>query len=72
VIRAPYCLTCRDGEDYDDFVDRLKANPLAVRVKIADLEDNMDLRRLPALGDEDIERLKKYQKAWLKLKRKGP
>ena len=32
-------------------------------MKLADLEDNMDLSRLPEVADKDMERLKKYQKA---------
>jgi hypothetical protein len=33
-------------------------------VKRADLEDNMDIRRLPELTDRDVERLRKYLRAW--------
>jgi len=39
-------LTHRDGEDYDQFIDRVKGNPLAVKVTIADFEDNLNLRRI--------------------------
>src|SRR5438309_472828 len=45
VLEALDCLTRRPEETYEQFVDRLKPNALARRVKIADLEDNMDLRR---------------------------
>ena len=33
---------------------------LADEVKIIDLTDNMDIRRLPYLSDKDVKRLKKY------------
>ena len=33
-------------------------------VKLADLEDNMDVRRLPQLTDTDVARLRKYLRAW--------
>lgn len=33
-------LTNRKGESYSDFIDRCRGNPIAVRVKIADLADN--------------------------------
>jgi hypothetical protein len=40
---------------------------LATAVKINDLTDNMDIRRLPYLSDKDVKRLKKYLKAYKKL-----
>src|SRR5215469_14471918 len=45
IIQSIDCVTKREGEAYEDFVKRSASNPLAKRVKIADLEDNMDLRR---------------------------
>ena len=56
-----------ENENYDDFIERVKKNPLAVAVKINDLTDNMDIRRLPYLSDKDVKRLKKYLKAYKKL-----
>ena len=56
-----------ENENYDDFIDRVKKNPLAVAVKINDLTDNMDIRRLPYLSDKDVKRLKKYLKAYKRL-----
>lgn len=64
VIEAVACLTHRDGESYEEFVERLKTNPLARRVKIADLEDNMNVLRIGQLGPKDLERLEKYHRAW--------
>src|SRR5690349_2225683 len=47
IIKALECVTKRsDDEDYDDFVERTRSNPLAVRVKLNDLIDNMDIRRM--------------------------
>ena len=63
VVEALDCLSKRDGEDYDDFVERVRMNPLAVAVKIADLQDNLDVSRLPGLTDEDKARIRKYEKA---------
>lgn len=68
VIAALKCVTkTSDNENYDDFIDRVKKNPLAVAVKINDLTDNMDIRRLPYLSDKDVKRLKKYLKAYKRL-----
>lgn len=68
VIAALKCVTkLSENENYDDFIDRVKKNPLAVAVKINDLTDNMDIRRLPYLSDKDVKRLKKYLKAYKRL-----
>ena len=68
VIAALRCVTkTSENENYDDFIERVKKNPLAVAVKINDLTDNMDIRRLPYLSDKDVKRLKKYLKAYKKL-----
>ena len=68
IIAALKCITkLSENENYDDFIERVKKNPLAVAVKINDLTDNMDIRRLPYLSDKDIKRLKKYLKAYKKL-----
>lgn len=68
VIASLRCVTkLSENENYDDFIDRVKKNPLAVAVKINDLTDNMDIRRLPYLSDKDVKRLKKYLKAYKRL-----
>jgi (p)ppGpp synthase/HD superfamily hydrolase len=69
VIEAVELLTYKPDVPYPEYIDRIKANKLAVCVKLADLEDNMNLTRLPKLGDKDIERLKKYHAAYLQLKK---
>ena len=68
VIAALRCVTkSHENENYDDFIERVKKNPLATAVKINDLTDNMDIRRLPYLSDKDVKRLKKYLKAYKRL-----
>jgi len=57
--------------DYDAFIRRVAKNPAARRVKLADLEDNMDLRRLASPTDKDVARSKKYQRAYDLLKGLG-
>jgi (p)ppGpp synthase/HD superfamily hydrolase len=68
VIEALDCVTKREGEEYDDFVKRSATNKIARKVKLADLEHNMDARRLSNVTDKDVERLKKYVRAWRFLK----
>jgi guanosine-3',5'-bis(diphosphate) 3'-pyrophosphohydrolase len=48
---------------YEAYVEALKPNPLARRVKLADLEHNMDLRRMERVEEKDLPRLQKYQRA---------
>ncbi len=68
VLGALECLTKRDGETYEAFIERVRPHPLARRVKLADLEDNMDVRRLPTVGPKEAERLARYRAAWTRLK----
>ncbi len=63
VLGALACLTKRAGEDYPSFITRVLEDPLATRVKLWDLEDNLDSRRLPTLEPRDLERLAKYHTA---------
>lgn len=68
VLAALDGVTKRDGEEYEQFVDRAAANPVPRVVKIADIEDNPDLRRLATVGPKDADRMQKYVKAWRRLK----
>ena len=67
VVQAVDALSRREGESYEAFIQRLKPNPLAVRVKLQDLLDNMDIRRSKPLQEGDLERLQRYQNAWWEL-----
>jgi (p)ppGpp synthase/HD superfamily hydrolase len=67
VLEALDYLTRRGNETYEEFIERVKANPLARKVKVADLEDNMDIRRISDPQEKDMERLKKYRRAWSEL-----
>ncbi len=69
VVSAVECLTKQDGENYDSYIERISFNPLAVKIKLADLEDNRDLTRLPEVTDKDLKRIEKYDKALKKLTR---
>lgn len=68
IVEGVLSVTKREGESYEDFVARAKQNPIGRMVKIHDLEDNMDIRRLPDLDDKTFERLRKYLKAYHFLK----
>ena len=55
--------TAISGESYDDFILRASSNPIGRQVKIADLKDNMDMKRISDPTDRDFERLKKYSRS---------
>ena len=44
-------------------VTALKENPVARRVKLADLEHNSDLSRIDHVTERDLARIRKYRKA---------
>ncbi len=67
-MEAVKCLTHGEGESYEDYIERVQTNPVARRVKLADLEDNMNIMRIGTdLKEKDFKRLEKYHKTWLKL-----
>src|SRR5215475_4336676 len=67
VLEALDCLTRRDSETYDEFVARAQANAIARQVKIADLEDNMNVKRIGEMTPKDHARIEKYHRAWRAL-----
>ncbi|MBR4803804.1 MAG: hypothetical protein IK032_04120 [Bacteroidales bacterium] len=68
VVEGVLSVTRNEGESYAQFVERAAENPIGKEVKIADLEDNMDVRRLGDLAEKDMARLHKYLHAWRYLK----
>ncbi len=68
IITIIDCVTKRENEDYSSFIERVKQNPIAVKIKINDLKDNMDITRLEKIDTKDIERLNKYLNAYHYLK----
>ena len=57
----------REDEDWDDYLDRVQANPVARLVKISDLIDNSNLGRIPHVTLRDVERQAKYNRALREL-----
>lgn len=67
IIDAVVLLTHRKGEPYSDYIARIKTNSLAIEVKLADLNNNMNLSRIPHPTKSDYRRVEKYKKAVEKL-----
>lgn len=63
IADAVACMTHEEGVPYMDYIRKIKANPLAASVKLADLRHNMDLTRIKEPTDKDFDRLKKYHAA---------
>ena len=63
IIQAIKLLTHDDSIPYMDYIRKLKSNPLAKKVKLADLEHNSDTTRLENPTEKDIKRWEKYREA---------
>lgn len=70
IVDAVCILSRTQNETYAEFIDRIASsqNKSAIKVKLADLEDNMDLTRISRLTEKDIDRVeKRYKPAYEKL-----
>lgn len=64
IAAAVDALTKRKDESYDAYLERVKADEIAVKVKLADLKDNCDMSRLGREPtDEDRKQFDKYLRA---------
>jgi len=63
IIEAIDCLTKRKNENYNDFILRISTNDLAIKIKIGDIRDNLNLTRLNDIDSKDFMRINKYYKA---------
>lgn len=67
IIEGIKSVTRNKGETYNQFIDRVSLNPRGKRVKLADIEDNMDISRIPNPSEKDYNRVEKYKKAKKRL-----
>ena len=63
ILEAVALMTHEDDVPYLDYVAKLKENPIARAVKLADLAHNSDLSRIGEIDEETKQRLEKYKKA---------
>lgn len=68
VIEGIRAMTKVPGETHEEYVAKVKSNPDAIRVKLADLRHNSDIRRLKGVTEKDIKRIAKYHAMYLELK----
>ena len=65
IIDALKCVTkINEDENYELFIERVKQNKLAIKVKLNDLTDNLDIKRMDKVRVKDVKRLNKYLKAY--------
>ena len=70
IADAVALLTHTEGVPYMDYVKEIGKDPLARRVKMADLINNMDISRIKDPGQKDYVRIEnKYRPAYAYLKR---
>ena len=68
IIEGIYSMTKQPGRTQEEYLEQVKSNPDAIRVKLADLRHNSDIRRLKGVTEKDIKRIEKYHKMFLILK----
>lgn len=62
VVHAIDCVTKREGEALQDYLQRVKSDRLATAVKLADLQHNSDLSRISQPTEKDYARAERYRK----------
>ena len=68
IVKLVQILTRKKGESYDQYIGRIASNAKATIIKLADLDHNMDLGRLPEPTKDDYRRLDKYRRAQVFLR----
>ena len=68
ICKTVDALSRRKWEKYDDYINRLKKNKLAIKVKLEDLIDNYSIRLSNKKKSKiDLKKIKKYEKAYKSL-----
>lgn len=63
VVNAIRAMTRLEGVPYMEYVAKIKDDPIARQVKLADLRHNSDLSRLDAVDQKALDRAEKYRAA---------
>ena len=69
IADAVNCITKRKdiGESYNDYLLRVKSNPIALKIKLSDIAHNLTVERIPFKDDKYLRMVKKYEKALIFL-----
>ena len=68
VIAGIRALTKMPGQTYEEYKEAVFANRDAMRVKMADLRHNTDVRRLKGVSEKDLARMAKYLQFFSEIK----
>ena len=63
IVLAIDALSIRPQESYDKYIDRVRENKLATKIKIIDLDDNISSLNLGESQNIESDKFLKYQKA---------
>ena len=67
IINGIRALTKVPGQTYDEYKEGVFSNVDAMKVKLADLRHNTDVRRLKGVTEKDIARMEKYHRFYLEI-----
>jgi (p)ppGpp synthase/HD superfamily hydrolase len=70
VILGIRAMTKQPGQTLEEYKEQIFASEDAMRVKMADLRHNSDIRRLKGVTEKDIARMAKYHAFYLEIKAK--
>ncbi|MCH1643116.1 GTP pyrophosphokinase [Paenibacillus timonensis] len=68
IVGAIRLLTRSEEDSYEEFILKAAQNTISRNVKIADIEENMNLTRIKEPTEKDYKRLEKYKRALKMLK----
>ncbi len=68
ITDAIAAITKLEAESYEEYLDRVMSDPLALEVKIADVTHNLDLSRIAHPTEADFKRIAKYEVVLKRLK----
>jgi (p)ppGpp synthase/HD superfamily hydrolase len=63
ILEALKSVTRNEKETYEQFIETEALNPIGKRVKMADLQYNMDINRISIPSELDYKRIEKYKNA---------
>ncbi len=68
ILDSLVCVTKKnENEDYQAFIERIKTNRLAIKIKIIDLMDHLEMKNIFEVKKKDVDRFNKYLKAYQEL-----
>ncbi len=70
ILAAVMALTKMPGQSYNEYKEVVFANVDAMKVKLADLRHNTDIRRLKGVTEKDIARMAKYNQFFMEIQAK--